>query len=397
MIAPVVWDRLPTVLSPAAAERLLNAPSASTRLGRRDRALLETLYATGCRASEVVGLRPMDLDLAKGTARCVGKGDKERQVPLGSSAIAAISAYLEPGPAGAGRAQPRDRRRSSWRNPAGRCRESALWSIVKRHARSIGLSGDVSPHTLRHSFATHLLAGGADLRAVQEMLGHASIATTQIYTRVELSRLREVHARFHPRSQVARCLNERMRDAQVVWRLRSCSLWNRSLSLAWTTVRYPAGSVPFGLAMPIPCAFVDRHDPHDFPVLVSQQGDAHLADERRLVPVAPAGRAVGKVKHHVRHSRILEPRPDFGDQVGHAFRPFANSGGAPGARFESLGQFREGSMEWPRACAEEHAFNGWQEKRLSRFEGDVVQPDFTRDVAERCGVCVELTALDAGR
>lgn len=94
LIAPLVWDRLPTVLSPAAAERLLTSPSAATRLGRRDRALLETLYATGCRASEVVGLRPMDLDLTKGTARCIGKGDKERQVPLGSSAIAAISVYL---------------------------------------------------------------------------------------------------------------------------------------------------------------------------------------------------------------------------------------------------------------------------------------------------------------
>ena len=200
VIAPVVWDRLPTVLSPAAAERLLNRPNVSTRLGRRDRALLETLYATGCRASEVVGLRPVDLDLNKGTARCVGKGDKERQVPLGSSAISAISVYLS-----------QDRPALVVRHPetivvfvakSGRpLSRIALWSIVKRHARSIGLSGDVSPHTLRHSFATHLLAGGADLRAVQEMLGHASIATTQIYTRVELSRLREVHARFHPRSQ----------------------------------------------------------------------------------------------------------------------------------------------------------------------------------------------------
>ena len=200
VIAPVVWDRLPTVLSPAAAERLLNSPSASTRLGRRDRALLETLYATGCRASEVVGLRPIDLDLIKGTARCVGKGDKERQVPLGSSAIAAISVYVN-----------QDRPWLVARSPetdvifvakSGRpLSRIGLWSIVKRHAKAIGLSGDVSPHTLRHSFATHLLARGADLRAVQEMLGHASIATTQIYTRVELTRLREVHARFHPRSQ----------------------------------------------------------------------------------------------------------------------------------------------------------------------------------------------------
>jgi integrase/recombinase XerD len=142
----------------------------------------------------------MDLDFAKGTARCVGKGDKERQVPLGSSAVAAISTYLRD-----------DRPALVARRPetsvvfvakSGRpLSRIALWSIVKRHARSIGLSAEVSPHTLRHSFATHLLAGGADLRAVQEMLGHASIATTQIYTRVELSRLREVHARFHPRSK----------------------------------------------------------------------------------------------------------------------------------------------------------------------------------------------------
>ena len=200
VIAPVVWDRLPTVLSPAAAERLLDAPSASTRLGRRDRALLETLYATGCRASEVVGLRAVDLDLEKGTARCVGKGDKERQVPLGSSAIAAISTYLSQDRPALVACRPETD--AIFVAKSGRpLSRIGLWSIVKRHAQAIGLHGDVSPHTLRHSFATHLLARGADLRAVQEMLGHASIATTQIYTRVELSRLREVHARFHPRGR----------------------------------------------------------------------------------------------------------------------------------------------------------------------------------------------------
>jgi integrase/recombinase XerD len=199
LVAPTVWDRLPTVLGPAAVERLLAAPDGATRLGRRDRAALETLYATGCRASEVVGLRPTDLDLVAGVARCVGKGDKERIVPLGSRARSALSDYLT-----------RDR-------PAlvARRRETAtvfvarsgrplsrvgLWRIVKTHSLAAGLPPTVSPHTLRHSFATHLLAGGADLRAVQEMLGHASIATTQIYTRVELSRLRAVHEKFHPRS-----------------------------------------------------------------------------------------------------------------------------------------------------------------------------------------------------
>jgi integrase/recombinase XerD len=199
LIAPAVWDRLPTVLGPSAVDRLLAAPSAETRLGRRDRAALETLYASGCRASEVVGLRPRDLDLRGGFARCVGKGDKERIVPLGERAREAISSYLSV-----------DRPVLTARRPetltvfvsrSGRpLSRIGLWRIVKVHARNIGLREDVSPHTLRHSFATHLLAGGADLRAVQEMLGHASIATTQVYTRVELSRLREVHGKFHPRS-----------------------------------------------------------------------------------------------------------------------------------------------------------------------------------------------------
>jgi integrase/recombinase XerD len=200
LVAPAVWDRLPTVLNPAAVDRLLGAPDVQTRLGRRDRAVLETLYATGCRASEVAGLRPVDLDLQAGLLRCVGKGNKERQVPLGSRAIAALEDYLR-----------RDRPALVARKPrtttvfvskSGRpLSRNALWAVVKRSARQAGLPSAVSPHTLRHSFATHLLAGGADLRVVQEMLGHVSIATTQVYTRVELSRLRKVHAQFHPRSQ----------------------------------------------------------------------------------------------------------------------------------------------------------------------------------------------------
>jgi integrase/recombinase XerD len=198
LVAPALWDRLPNVLSPAAIDRLLESPSAETRLGRRDRACLETLYATGCRASEVAGLEPVDLDLKTGLARCVGKGNKERIVPLGSRAIEALTGYLR-------RDRPhfvarRPKTRTVFVSKSGRpLSRVGLWQIVKRHARTAGLHGDVSPHTLRHSFATHMLAGGADLRVVQEMLGHASIATTQIYTRVELSRLRDVHSRFHPR------------------------------------------------------------------------------------------------------------------------------------------------------------------------------------------------------
>jgi integrase/recombinase XerD len=200
LIAPSVWDRLPTVLSPAAVKRLVDSPTSETRLGRRDRAALETLYATGCRVSEVAGLRPVDLDLTSGTARCIGKGNKERRVPLGSHAVAALSRYMEQDrPALVAR---RPETTAVFVSKSGRALSRiGLWTIVKRHAQAAGLHAEVSPHTLRHSFATHLLAGGADLRVVQEMLGHASIATTQIYTRVELSRLREVHARFHPRSQ----------------------------------------------------------------------------------------------------------------------------------------------------------------------------------------------------
>ena len=200
--APKIWDRLPTVLSPSAVDRLLNAPTTETRLGRRDRAALETLYATGCRASEVVGLRPADVDLKAGTARCIGKGNKERLVPLGLRARIALERYL------AG-----DRNSLISRRPgtaevfvskSGRpLSRIGLWRIVKTHARAAGLinAEAVSPHALRHSFATHMLAGGADLRVVQELLGHSSIATTQIYTRVEVSRLMSIHRDFHPRNR----------------------------------------------------------------------------------------------------------------------------------------------------------------------------------------------------
>ena len=200
LVAPTIWDRLPTVLGPQAVEKLLAAPSGDTRLGRRDRAALETLYATGCRASEVVGLKISDLDLDRGSARCVGKGDKQRVVPLGTKAREALATYLAS-----------DRPRLVLKRPETRevfvsrtgrpLSRVGLWRIVNGHASRLGLTaaGPIGPHTLRHSFATHLLAGGADLRVVQEILGHASIATTQIYTRVEMSRLQEVHRRFHPR------------------------------------------------------------------------------------------------------------------------------------------------------------------------------------------------------
>lgn len=199
LVAPAVWERLPTVLNPAAVDRLLATPSDATALGRRDRAALECLYATGCRASEVVGLRPADVDLEAGTARCVGKGDKQRIVPLGSRARAALAEYLGRDRPGLVARHPETREIfvSRLGRPLSRV---ALWRIVKTHALAAGLPAAVSPHTLRHSFATHMLAGGADLRVVQEILGHASIATTQVYTRVELSRLQNIHRAFHPRA-----------------------------------------------------------------------------------------------------------------------------------------------------------------------------------------------------
>jgi integrase/recombinase XerD len=196
---PATWDRLPGVLGPERVARLLEGPQGDGPRALRDRAVLETLYATGCRASEVAGLTIRDLDLRAGTLRCVGKGDKERVVPVGSRSRAALGAWLE-------RGRPRVDRGvgegavflARGGKPLSRI---GVWRVVTQWARAVGLEGKVSPHTLRHSFATHLLAGGADLRVVQELLGHASIATTQIYTRVEMSRLLEVHRRHHPRSR----------------------------------------------------------------------------------------------------------------------------------------------------------------------------------------------------
>ncbi len=203
LMSPAVWDRLPNVLAPEMVGRLLAAPSSETRLGKRDRAILEMLYATGCRASEVAGFRFIDLDWDSGTARCTGKGNKERIVPVGAKARDALRDYLEHArPSLVGGAAPIDvvfvTRRG---RPISRV---SLWRIVQKYARQVGVVGQVGPHSFRHSFATHMLAGGADLRVVQELLGHASIATTQIYTRVEMSRLLQVHRQYHPRGRGVR-------------------------------------------------------------------------------------------------------------------------------------------------------------------------------------------------
>jgi integrase/recombinase XerD len=195
-----LWERVPKVLSIEQIDRLFAAPGRTDPCWRRDRALLELLYATGCRASELSNLRLRDAHLDEGFCICRGKGDKERMVPLGARAIAAVRVYLEhERPRLIGRLRtPADWLLLSYRGH--RLRRERIWELLKRYADRVGAPPEISPHTLRHSFATHLLAGGADLRLVHEMLGHASIATTQIYTHVDPTRLKAVHKKFHPRA-----------------------------------------------------------------------------------------------------------------------------------------------------------------------------------------------------
>ncbi|MGQ0637028.1 MAG: site-specific tyrosine recombinase XerD [Planctomycetaceae bacterium] len=195
--SPRLWQHLPHVLSPEMVDRLLAAPASIDRYMLRDRALLTLLYATGCRASEVVNLTLRDVHLDESFCRCVGKGNKERLVSLNPITCRAIAAYLQhERPLLAGRAETPELLIS---RSGRRLTRIAVWMLVKKYARRIGASAKVSPHTLRHSFATHMLAGGAEIRALQELLGHASISTTQIYTHVEHTRLKAVHRRCHPR------------------------------------------------------------------------------------------------------------------------------------------------------------------------------------------------------
>lgn len=195
-----LWQRVPVVLSTSEIDSLLTAPKPSRPWWRRDRAMLELLYATGCRVSELSILRPRDVHLAERYCLCHGKGDKQRMVPLGRRAVEAVELYVqhEREKLAARREPPSQFLLLSSRG--GRLRRERIWELIKLYAKLSGCSTDLSPHSMRHSFATHLLAGGADLRQVQEMLGHASIATTQIYTHVDHSRLKKVHAAFHPRA-----------------------------------------------------------------------------------------------------------------------------------------------------------------------------------------------------
>lgn len=187
---------LPKALSQAQTEALLAAPVGDEPTALRDRALLEVLYAAGLRISELVELDVDDVDLTDRTVRCVGKGDKERIVPLGRIAQRAVEAWLvrgRPALTPDGPALLCNRR-------GGRLTRQGGWKIIKKHAEAVGLADSVSPHTLRHSFATHLLDNGADVRVVQELLGHASVNTTQVYTLVSRTRLRAVYEQAHPRA-----------------------------------------------------------------------------------------------------------------------------------------------------------------------------------------------------
>lgn len=197
---PKLPSLLPNVLTKAETEALLNAPNASEKLGRRDRAMLELLYAAGLRVSELVNLRPLDVDLQRGVVRVFGKGRKERLVPLHSRAVSVLQSYLDScRPAFAPCGLEGDK---MFLNRSGRgLTRQAVWKLIKRHALVAGIKAELSPHTLRHSFATHLLEGGADLRTVQMLLGHSDLAATELYTHVRSDRLLEVHSVFHPRNK----------------------------------------------------------------------------------------------------------------------------------------------------------------------------------------------------
>lgn len=198
MDSPKIWKLLPSTLAPAEVERLLEAPKIDKPIGLRNRALLETLYGAGLRVSELASLKIEDIQFDAGYLRCFGKGSKERVVPLGGAAAAYLKKYIE-------EARPQfDRATQSpyvfLSNRARPLSRKTIWQLIRRCAHDAGITKTVSPHTLRHSFASHLLANQAPLRVIQEMLGHADIATTQIYTHIDAPRLQQVHRQFHPRA-----------------------------------------------------------------------------------------------------------------------------------------------------------------------------------------------------
>ncbi|WP_166239226.1 site-specific tyrosine recombinase XerD [Paenibacillus turpanensis] len=201
MEAPKQQRRLPKVLDIREVERLLEAPDTETVYGVRDKAMLELLYATGIRVSELVSLDEGSVNLGMGFVRCIGKGSKERIVPLGRIAAGWLDQYLNW--ARPKLARPEKTDNALFLNPAGsRLSRQGFWKLIKKHAAAALIQKEITPHTLRHSFATHLLENGADLRAVQEMLGHSDISTTQIYTHVTKTMLKDVYDRTHPRAKL---------------------------------------------------------------------------------------------------------------------------------------------------------------------------------------------------
>ncbi len=195
---PKLKQTLPKVMSPEEVDRLLSAPEPSTPRGLRDLAMLEVLYSTGLRVSELVNLSINDLHLEEGFLKVMGKGSKERVVPIAGKTINTLTKYLEEARHffDKGKQHPQ----LFFSRPGRKMTRQAFWSLIKKYAIKAGISTEITPHTLRHSFATHLLVNGADLRAVQAMLGHSDISTTQIYTHLEAPRLKKIIKKYHPRA-----------------------------------------------------------------------------------------------------------------------------------------------------------------------------------------------------
>ncbi len=196
--SPRLWKGLPAVLDVQEVDRLLKAVAGREQKEMRDRAILELLYATGLRVSEVSGLKLSDLNQEAGFLRCIGKGGRERVVPVGRQALKWTQKYLEQARE---KWKPKPEVKQIFVNRFGKpLSRQTVWMLIKHYADQAGIKKEITPHTLRHSFATHMLQGGADLRVVQELLGHATIATTQIYTHVDRARLKKIHQQFHPRA-----------------------------------------------------------------------------------------------------------------------------------------------------------------------------------------------------
>jgi len=195
--SPKLWKKIPETLSLNEVEALLSQPDIHKKQGIRDRAILETLYATGMRVSEAVNLKKDNVNLDIGFLRCIGKGNKERVIPLGKKAVMSIKRYLEASRTGFLKSKESE---FLFLNRSGnKISRQSLWKIIVRYAHEARIKKPMRPHILRHSFATHLLERGADLRSVQEMLGHSNISTTQIYTHINRDRLKSIHKMFHPR------------------------------------------------------------------------------------------------------------------------------------------------------------------------------------------------------